>query len=732
MDFSLLLDGLNDKQREAVAAPIGNYLVLAGAGSGKTRVLTHRIAWLICVENVPESNILAVTFTNKAAAEMRHRIEHTLSQSNDNRLFGMWVGTFHSIANRLLRSHYLDANLPQDFQIMDSEDQQRLIKRLLKLHNIDETHFPPKHVAWYINAQKDKGKRAKDIEHNNDPNEKKLVEIYQIYQEACDRAALLDFAELLIRAYELFKYSPTILQRYQQRFQQILIDEFQDTNNIQYDFIRLLTGNIGKVMIVGDDDQSIYGWRGAQIENIQRFLKDYDNTQTIRLEQNYRSTGHILTCANELIANNDNRLGKNLWTNSGDGEPVEIYCAFNELDEARFVASQIKQWKEDYGDLSECAVLYRSNSQSRVIEEALIQANIPYRIYGGMRFFERQEIKDALAYLRLIANRQDDAAFERVVNTPTRGIGDRTLEIIRQITRNRQITLWQAVQVAIQEEQLSGRSASALLRFMELINALDQETEQMSLAEQTDFVIKKSGLYEMYKQEKGEKGEVRIENLEELVTATKQFSKPDEAEELTDLTAFLTHASLEAGEAQASQHEDYVELMTLHSAKGLEFPRVFMVGVEEGIFPSGMSVDEDRLQEERRLAYVGITRAKQKLTISYAEQRRLYGKEERHIPSRFITELPEEHIREVRLRGSINRAASFNQSNHFTKQPQKTATPILNDNSWKMGQKVSHSKFGQGTIINVEGAGEATRLQVAFVGNGIKWLIAKMANLVKI
>ncbi|QLD32493.1 DNA helicase II [Mannheimia varigena] len=732
MDFSLLLDGLNDKQREAVAAPIGNYLVLAGAGSGKTRVLTHRIAWLIGVENIPESNILAVTFTNKAAAEMRHRIEHTLSQSGDNRLFGMWVGTFHSIANRLLRSHYLDADLPQDFQIMDTEDQQRLLKRLLKLHNIDEKHFPPKHVAWYINAQKDKGKRAKDIEHHNDPNEKKLVEIYQIYQDACDRAGLLDFAELLIRAYELFSQKPAILQRYQQRFQQILIDEFQDTNNIQYDLIRLLAGDVGKVMIVGDDDQSIYGWRGAQVENIQRFLKDYDNAQTIRLEQNYRSTGNILSCANALIANNDNRLGKNLWTDSGDGEPVDIYCAFNELDEARFVASQIKQWKEDEGDLAECAVLYRSNSQSRVIEEALIQANIPYRIYGGMRFFERQEIKDALAYLRLIANRQDDAAFERVINTPTRGIGDRTLDTLRQITRNRQITLWQAIQVAVQEEQLSGRAASSLLRFVELINALDQETEQMSLAEQTDYVIKKSGLYEMYKQEKGEKGEVRIENLEELVTATKQFVKPDEAEDLTDLTAFLTHASLEAGEAQASQHEDYVELMTLHSAKGLEFPRVFMVGVEEGLFPSGMSFDEGRLQEERRLAYVGITRAKKKLTISYAESRRLYGKEERHVPSRFIAELPEEHIREVRLRGSINRAASFNQSSSFAKNPQKTTASILNDDSWKMGQKVNHTKFGQGTIINVEGSGEATRLQVAFVGNGIKWLIAKMANLEKI
>lgn len=726
MDFSLLLDGLNDKQREAVAAPLGNYLVLAGAGSGKTRVLTHRIAWLIGVENVPEGNILAVTFTNKAAAEMRHRIEFTLSQATTQRLFGMWVGTFHSIANRLLRSHYLDANLPQDFQIMDSEDQIRLLKRLLKLHNIDEKYYPPKQVAWFINAQKDKGLRAEKVQ-VDDENGQKLVQIYQIYQDACDRASLVDFAELLIRTYELLKFNPLILQRYQKRFRQILIDEFQDTNNIQYDLIRLLAGETGNVMIVGDDDQSIYGWRGAQVENIQRFLNDYPKAETIRLEQNYRSTGHILGSANALIANNENRLGKNLWSDNGNGEPVDIYCAFNELDEARFVAAQIKQWKEDEGELSDCAVLYRSNSQSRVIEEALIQASIPYRIYGGMRFFERQEIKDALAYLRLIANRQDDAAFERVVNTPPRSIGERTLDTLRQLTRTRQITLWQAIQIAVNEQHLSGRSASALLRFVELINALEQETEQMPLFEQTDFVIKKSGLYDMYKQEKGEKGEVRIENLEELVSAAREFNKPDEAEEMSDLTAFLTHASLEAGEAQASPHQDYVELMTLHSAKGLEFPRVFMVGVEEGIFPSGMSHDPDRLQEERRLAYVGITRAKRKLTISYAESRRLYGKEERHIPSRFIAELPEEHIREVRLRGNINRPASFG----FAKNSPKP-TACLNDNDWKMGQKVLHSKFGQGTIINVEGSAEQTRLQIAFVQQGIKWLIAKVAKLERV
>lgn len=725
MDFSLLLDGLNDKQREAVAAPLGNYLVLAGAGSGKTRVLTHRIAWLIGVENVPESSIMAVTFTNKAAAEMRHRIEHTLTLSSDQRLMGMWVGTFHSIANRLLRMHYLDANLPQDFQIMDAEDQLRLIKRLLTLHNVDEKNFPPKHVAWYINGKKDQGLRPQQLSANHDPHEKKLIEMYQIYQDACDRAGLLDFAELLIRVYELFKHNPLILQRYQQRFRHILIDEFQDTNNIQYDWIRLLAGESGAVMIVGDDDQSIYGWRGAQVENIQRFLDDYPKAHTIRLEQNYRSTGHILNTANALIAHNEDRLGKNLWTESGKGEPVEIYCAFNELDEARFVAAQIKRWKEDGGELNDCAVLYRSNSQSRVIEEALIQANVPYRIYGGMRFFERQEIKDALAYLRLIANRQDDAAFERVINTPPRGIGDRTLDLLRQLTRDRQITLWQAIQVAIKDEMLTARASSALLRFVELINVLEQESSEMALFEQTDFVIKKSGLYSMYQLEKGEKGEVRIENLGELVSATREFIKPDEAEDLSDLSAFLTHASLEAGEAQASPHQDYVELMTLHSAKGLEFQRVFIVGMEEGLFPSGMSHDEGRLQEERRLAYVGITRAKKKLTLCYAELRRLYGKEERHIPSRFLSELPAADIQEIRLRGHIT---------HPTLSPKPNAKPAiaLSGNEWKMGQKVQHAKFGQGTVINVEGSGENTRLQIAFVQNGIKWLIAKMANLEKL
>lgn len=726
MDISELLDGLNDKQREAVAAPLGNYLVLAGAGSGKTRVLTHRIAWLIAVEGISEGSIMAVTFTNKAAAEMRHRIQATLAQHSNHSLFGMWVGTFHSIAHRLLRSHYADAGLPQDFQIMDSEDQLRLMKRLLKLHNYDEKMYPPKQACWYINNKKDDGLRPDMIDDMNDRQEKEWIRIYKIYQDTCDRSGLVDFAEILLRAYELFLKKPLILQSYQRRFQQILVDEFQDTNNIQYAWIKLLAGETGKVMIVGDDDQSIYGWRGAQIENIQRFLDDFDQAQTIRLEQNYRSTGNILKSANELISNNENRLGKELWTADGDGEPVGIYAAFNELDEALFVSSQIKIWLEDGGKLDDCAVLYRSNSQSRVLEEALIRANIPYRIYGGMRFFERQEIKDALAYLRLINNRHDDAAFERVINTPTRGIGERTLDTLRQLTRERQITLWQATQVAIQDNKLTGRAATALLRFIELINSLAQETEEMPLFAQTDFVIKHSGLYQMYEQEKGEKGEVRIENLEELVTATREFIKPDEAEDMSDLTAFLTHASLEAGEEQASPHQSCVQMMTLHSAKGLEFPRVFMVGVEEGIFPSFMSLEEPgRLEEERRLAYVGITRAKKKLTICYAESRRLYGKEERHIPSRFINELPEDCIQAVRLRGTVTRA--YNQSAVNAKRVFEH-----DETGWKTGQKVRHEKFGQGTVINVEGAENNTRLQIAFQGNGIKWLIAHLAKLEKL
>ncbi|ASN83753.1 MULTISPECIES: DNA helicase II [Pectobacterium] len=717
MDVSDLLDGLNDKQRDAVAAPRSNLLVLAGAGSGKTRVLVHRIAWLLSVENCSPYSIMAVTFTNKAAAEMRHRIDHLIGTSQG----GMWIGTFHGLAHRLLRAHHMDANLPQDFQILDSEDQLRLLKRLIRALNLDEKQWPPRQAMWFINGKKDEGLRPQHIESYGNPIEQTWQRVYQAYQEACDRAGLVDFAELLLRAHELWLNKPHVLNHYRERFTNILVDEFQDTNRIQYAWIRMLAGDSAKVMIVGDDDQSIYGWRGAQVENIQLFLKDFAGAETIRLEQNYRSTSNILKAANALIAHNGGRLGKNLWTDGAEGEPISLYCAFNELDEARYVVNRIKAWQENGGALSDNAILYRSNAQSRVLEEALLQQSMPYRIYGGMRFFERQEIKDALSYLRLISNRNDDAAFERVVNTPTRGIGDRTLDVVRQTARDRQLTLWQSTRALLQEKVLAGRAAASLQRFIELIDALAYETSELPLHIQTDRAIKDSGLWSMYEQEKGEKGQARVENLEELVTATRQFSYQEEDQDLMPLQAFLSHAALEAGEGQADANQDAVQLMTLHSAKGLEFPQVFIVGMEEGMFPSQMSLDEGgRLEEERRLAYVGVTRAMQKLTITYAESRRLYGKEAYHRPSRFVGELPEECVEEVRLRASVSRPV-----NH-----QRLGTPITqNDSGYKLGQRVRHAKFGEGTIVNLEGSGDHARLQVAFQGQGIKWLVAAYARL---
>ncbi len=648
MDPSLLLDGLNDKQREAVAAPLENLLVLAGAGSGKTRVLVHRIAWLMSVEQASPFSIMSVTFTNKAAAEMRGRIEELMMGSAS----GMWNGTFHGICHRILRAHYLDAKLPEDFQIIDSDDQQRLLKRLIKAQNLDEKQWPARQVSWWINGKKDEGLRPSHIDAYHDPVTKTYLQLYTAYQEACDRAGLVDFAEILLRAHELLRDNKFVREHYQARFKHILVDEFQDTNNIQYAWLRMMAGPDCHVMIVGDDDQSIYGWRGAKVENIEKFTLEFPSVNTIRLEQNYRSTKTILEASNTLIAHNTERMGKELWTDGNVGEPISVYSAYNELDEARFAVNKIKEWQENGGALNDAAMLYRNNAQSRVLEEALIQAGLPYRIYGGMRFFERQEIRDALSYLRLMANRNDDAAFERVVNTPpTRGLGDKTLETIRRAARDRGCTMWEASLAMLDEQVLTGRAAGALSRFVELITALEDDTLEMPLHEQTDHVIKYSGLFAMYEQEKGEKSKARIENLEELVTATRQFEKPEEAEEMSLLTAFLTHAALEAGEGQADEFEDAVQLMTLHSAKGLEFPLVFMVGVEEGMFPSQMSAEEaGRLEEERRLCYVGMTRAMQKLYITYAEMRRLYGQDKYHKPSRFIRELPETCLDEVRMK----------------------------------------------------------------------------------
>ncbi|WP_218997675.1 DNA helicase II [Shewanella algae] len=718
MDVSSLLDGLNDKQREAVAAPQSSMLVLAGAGSGKTRVLTHRIAWLLQVENQSPYSIMAVTFTNKAAAEMRERVEKIVG----NHMGRMWIGTFHGLAHRLLRTHWQDAGLPQNFQILDSDDQLRLLKRILKSLNLDEKQYPPRMVAGYINGKKDEGLRPKHLDGGLFPMEQKLVQIYQVYQESCDRAGLVDFAEILLRAHELFLNKEHILAHYQDRFRNILVDEFQDTNAIQYAWIRVLAGKSANVMIVGDDDQSIYGWRGAQVENLHKFLQDFPNAETIRLEQNYRSSGNILKASNELIANNPDRLGKQLWTEDVDGEPISVYCAFNEMDEARFIIGRIGDWQDKGGSLSDCAILYRSNAQSRVLEEALLHKGLAYRIYGGLRFFERQEIKDAMGYLRLIANRDDDAAFERVVNTPARGIGDRTLDILRTTARQQQLTLWQACVRLLEEKVLAGRAANAVRSFMDLIVQLRSDTEELPLYRQADMVIQDSGLKAMYEQEKGEKAQARVENLEELVTAARTFEVPEELVDMGELNAFLSHAALEAGEGQADAHTDAVQLMTLHSAKGLEFPLVFMAGVEEGLFPSQLSLEEgDRLEEERRLCYVGMTRAMQQLYITYAESRRIYGRENYSRPSRFIKEIPPQYLQEIRLKAQV---ATPMANNRFSKSQSS-----FNDTGFNVGQRVLHPKFGEGIVTNFEGQGAQARVQVNFDDFGSKWLVVAYAKL---
>ncbi|ROQ24403.1 DNA helicase II [Gallaecimonas pentaromativorans] len=715
MNIAHLLEGLNGKQREAVAAPQSNLLVLAGAGSGKTRVLVHRIAYLIQGLNVSPYAVMAVTFTNKAASEMRGRVEQLMG----GQLRGMWLGTFHGLAHRLLRFHHQDAGLPENFQILDSDDQLRLIKRVMRSLNLDDKKWPPRQAMGYINAKKDEGLRPKHID-PQDPVERLWHQIYEAYQSACNLAGLVDFAELLLRALELLRDNQHLRDHYQARFHHVLVDEFQDTNAIQYAWLRLLAGPQSHVMIVGDDDQSIYGWRGARVDNIHRFLDDFAPAVTIRLEQNYRSTGTILKAANGLIAHNAERLGKDLWTDGKSGEPVSVYAGFNEIDEARFVVSRIQAWVDDGGRWSDAAILYRNNAQSRVLEDALLRESIKYRIYGGLRFFERQEIKDALAYLRLMASRDDDAAFERVVNTPARGIGDRTIGIVRQQAREQGTTLWRACRQLLDAKVLSGRAGNAVSGFMTLVDNLDEQGCDEVLSRQVDIAIKESGLFAMYQAEKGEKGQARVENLEELVSATQDFEPPEGSEEMSELNAFLAHAALESGDTQADEFEDAVQMMTMHTAKGLEFPLVFVVGVEEGMFPSMQSVtDPDRLEEERRLCYVGMTRAMKKLYLCYAESRRLYGRDEYHTPSRFLREIPQECLEEVRVRTQVTRPIT---------QYQKSSDQF-NETGLNLGQRVRHSKFGDGIIINYEGTGPQSRVQVAFDEAGPKWLVVAYARL---
>jgi DNA helicase-2/ATP-dependent DNA helicase PcrA len=732
MDVSHLLDSLNEQQRNAVANPNDHLLVLAGAGSGKTRVLVHRIAWLIEAENISPFAILAVTFTNKSAREMRGRIEELMGLA----LGGMWVGTFHGLAHRLLKQHWEEAGLIKDFQVLDSDDQLRLLKRVNRELQIDEDRWPAKQCQWYINGQKDEGKRPHNIDPINDSYLKTMIQIYEAYELACQRGGMIDFGEILLRAHELWLKNPSLLEHYQRRFQHILVDEFQDTNDIQYAWLRVLAGRASNLMVVGDDDQSIYGWRGAKIENIQKFNTDFPGAELVKLEQNYRSTSNILNAANALISNNSGRLGKNLWTEDGDGEAISLYTALNEQDEARFVVDRAQDWFNNGNRRSESAILYRSNAQSRELEEALLRLGMPYRIYGGQRFYERLEIKNAISYLRLIANRDDDTAVERVINIPVRGIGGRTLEAIRKNARENDVSLWQACITCINESTIPLRAANSLLKFLKLIDDLEESTKNLELQHKVDTIIKDTGLIPHHEKEGGEKARTRIENLDELINAASNF-EPTELTEIPSkesaefLTAFLDQAALDAGEGQAAAEEDAVQLMTLHSAKGLEFPLVFLVGLEEGLFPHKMSIDNlSGLEEERRLCYVGVTRAMSKLYICHTESRRLHGEINLCRPSRFIKEIPNDLVEEIRLKSSISRPAvgggRLGQNNVAKSLNGSVEVP---DTDLSLGQRVLHAKFGEGVILNYEGQGSSARVQVSFDDVGSKWLVLSFAKL---
>lgn len=723
MDISHLLNSLNDAQRQAVTAAAGQQLVLAGAGSGKTRVLVHRIAWLVEVEKASPWSILSVTFTNKAAAEMRERIEQLLGISPR----GMWVGTFHGLAHRLLRAHWREAGLVEQFQILDSDDQLRLVKRVIRELGLDENQWAPRQAQWWINGQKDEGLRPQHIQPAGDLYLTTMLRIYSAYEQACARTGVIDFAELLLRSLELWRDNPSLREQYQARFRHLLVDEFQDTNAVQYAWLRLIAGSNPSLMVVGDDDQSIYGWRGARIENIQQFHQDYPNAELIRLEQNYRSTATILKAANALITNNAGRMGKELWTEGDEGEPIALYAGFNEQDEARYITDRISEAIGQGLARSEIAILYRSNAQSRVLEEALLRAAIPYRIYGGQRFFERAEIKNAMAYMRLIASRGDDGALERIINVPARGIGERTVEILRQHAREQDVSMWQAACDLIDHKGLPGRAAKAVQGFMQMIEELAERVEGVPLYSMAQQVIEHSGLLEFHRNEKGEKAQGRVENLEELVSAARAFeNEMVEFEEEGDvLLAFLAHASLEAGETQADRFEDSVQLMTLHSAKGLEFPLVFLSGMEEGLFPHKMSLEEPgRLEEERRLAYVGITRAMQQLVITWAETRRLYGSETFNKLSRFVREIPSELIREVRLGNQVSRPFGPGRGKGAMFSQEATEST-----GFALGQRVVHSLFGEGVVLNYEGHGAQARIQVNFDDEGSKWLMVAYAKL---
>ena len=722
MDVSVALEGLNKAQRAAVAAPPGNILVLAGAGSGKTRALTRRIAWLIHTGQAEPGNILAVTFTNKAATEMRNRVETLLPQPASD----MWIGTFHRIAHRLLRVHWQEAGLPQSFQILDRGDQLRIVKRVVLDLELDPEQYLPKEVQGFINTRKNRGLRPQDLDPPEYPMQQQLIKIYQAYQQTCDHAGLVDFDELLLRAYELFRDKDSLLARYQQRFRHLLVDEFQDTNDLQYAWLRRLASQDNYMFAVGDDDQSIYGFRGAGGPgNMARFKKEFPKVTECRLEQNYRSTANILKAANALIANNEARLGKDLWTEGEAGAKLELCAAYNEYEEARFVVERVRGTKMRDGiDYQDNAILYRVNALSRVLEETLNQAGVPYRVVGGLRFYERMEIKDALAYVRLAALPHDNAAFERIVNTPVRGIGSRSVEELRNQARASGASLWQTSQEAVAQVKLQPRRAlSALEGFLDLLQNMAQTLRDKPLDAAVDLIIQDSGLLKHYEKEGREKAQIRAENLEELVRAAADFEAWFETNkkylgELDLLSAFLSHAALEAGETEADAVDDQVQLMTLHAAKGLEFQQVYMVGMEEGVFPHWRSLDKaENLEEERRLCYVGMTRAMSKLTLSRALSRRLYSAESAPMPSRFLKEIPAQLIEADEPEDAV--APDF----------LSAASDADSSAPFHLQQRVRHAKFGVGTVLNLEGQGSHARVQVIFDTVGAKWLVLAYANL---
>ena len=723
MDITSIIAPLNDAQREAVTAPSQAMLILAGAGSGKTRVLVHRIVWQIQVNGLSPQSILAVTFTNKAANEMRGRVENLLDSSASS----MWIGTFHGIAHRLLRRHAEQARLPKDFQVLDSNDQQRLIKRILADLKIDDKELPAKEVQWFINEKKDAALRSFHLVGNEDKNTRRFLRIYQEYEASCERSGVVDFSELLLRVYELFRDNDNILQQYQQRFSQIHVDEFQDTNHLQYAWLTLLSPNRDNIFVVGDDDQAIYGWRGAKIENIYNFKDHYPTHQTIKLEQNYRSSGAILKAANHIIANNKSRLGKELWTDLPDGEKISVYGAFSDVDEAKYVVDRIRSWVEDGNKRVDVAILYRSNAQSRQFEEQLMLTKTPYRVFGGLRFFDRAEIKNALAYLRLLANRHDDASFDRVVNTPTRGIGLKTIDEIRQLANSQQISLWMAAQCLIDQKLLPNRAGNALFYFLDLIEQLAAKTAELPLGEKVQIVIENSGLMAFYGQDKVEKSAEKIENLKELVNAANLFKIDVNSDaDISELSEFLSHAALESAESQANEFDDCVQLMTLHTAKGLEFRLVFLVGLEDGLFPSQQSIyDAGKLEEERRLCYVGITRAREKLYITHAEKRLLYGRETPASKSRFLRELPAELLEEVRPKREVSRPMTAKSTSFsITNLPKE----MQSDSRYRLGQRVEHESFGAGIILKMEGEGKTERALIKFSDDS-RWLMTLYTKL---